>query len=1171
MAQGKHSLIQAETERDRASPEPAKMLDTSNRAGGQPQEADTLLPNATHSSAAQKPSFPEPIWERYQPVRFLGQGGMGRVFLAYDVQLRRNVALKFMREATPDLARRFISEARAQARVKHERVCQVYEVGEIKGISYIAMQYVEGPHAGQLAPDVTLEQKVLLVREAAEGVHAAHRAGLIHRDLKPSNILVERTEDGRLLPFVMDFGLARDFREQPLVPGAVQGTPCYMAPEQARGEVSHLDRRSDIHSLGATLYFLLTGHPPFSGSDEQEVLRRVQSEQPTPPRALDKNVPEDLEAIVLKCLEKERSARYDSARALAGDLERFLNGEPVQARPGPWYWLRKRLRKHWLLASAGAIALLTLGVAAGWVHLTKRQAAERARLARSLTERVEHLEALARYSALSRLHDTREDRKTLRALMAGLEAEIPQGAEQAEGLGHYALGRGYLALGEEQKAREHLEAAWEQGFREPRAAYALARVMGEAYQQQYLEAQRLRNAGQREALLRDAERRYRDPALSYLQLSKGAVVPSQDYVSALLAFYEGRLDEALVRLDAIGTSLAWFYEAPMLRGEILQSRALKRWNEGDLEGARTDFEASRKGFAAAAATAESEPAVYRSLLRLESGAMTMELYSRGDVMPPYHRALETFAHCVTAAPEDYTCLSRIARLHHRLAEYRLNQGGEVMEPAAKAVEAAERARSVDPTQPEALLNLARSTWLMARYRSVRGEDPRELLSKAAGYLESLPPEHRDHAYHADYGLVFKTWADHEEQMGADSFASRGKAISAFQAALALDDRVPEVWINLGIALLLQASLPPNAEAERDLEQAAAAFHKARILNPQHVVPYFYAGQVHEQLARRKRDRGSDPRPDLADALEQYQQGLAINPQLPHLHNGTGVALMLQAEDAWQRGDDPLALLARARTSFEQAIAAAPGQGYAYANLGSLFARQGRYLSKRGMDLRPSLREAEAALQQALERMPGASWLRGLMGTVYALRAGFELDHGGDPRAALARATEELRLALEKNTQDAETWLQLGNTQGLRARSRERRGLGRTEDFEEAAKSFEKAIELSPREPEYLLAFGQFSHVWAEGAKRSGREPGPLLQRGLEHVERALKQRPGWPEAHAVRAGLRLGLAGIASPEEQRTWRREALEELAQALASNPNLEKQWSGLLTQASQLNAGP
>jgi tetratricopeptide (TPR) repeat protein/predicted Ser/Thr protein kinase len=1161
----------AEAERDRASPDPAERLDTSHRAGRQPQEADTLLPHATRSAAAEEPAFPGPIGERYQPVRFLGQGGMGQVFLAYDLQLRRNVALKFMREGTPGLAHRFISEARAQARVKHERVCQVYEVGEIKGISYIAMQYVEGPHLGELAPGVTLEQKVLLLREAAEGVHAAHRAGLIHRDLKPSNILVERTEDGRLLPFVMDFGLARDFREQPLVPGAVQGTPCYMAPEQARGEVSHLDRRADVHALGATLYFLLTGHPPFSGGDEQEVLRRVQSEQPTPPRALDRNVPEDLEAIVLKCLAKEPSARYDSARALAGELERFLNGEPVRARPGPWYWVRKRLRKHWLLASASAIALLTLGVAAGWVNLTRRQASERARLARSLTERVEHLEALARYSALSPLHDTREDRKTLQALMAGLEAEIPQGEEQVEGLGHYALGRGHLALGDEQQAREHLVAAWEHGFQEPRAAYALALVMGQAYQQQYLEAQRLRNAEQRDALLRDAERRYRDPALSYLQRSEGAVVPSQDYVSALLAFYEGRLDDALVRLEAIGTALTWFYEAPMLRGEILQNRALKRWNEGNLEGARADFEASRKAFTAAATIAESEPAVYRSLLRLESGVMTMELYGRGDVMPPYHRALETFAHCLTAAPEDYTCLSWMARLHHRLAEYRINQGGEVTEPAAKAIEAAERAHSVDPSQPEALLNLARSTWLMARYRSTRGEDPRELLGKAAGYFESLRPEHRDPAYHSDYGLVFKIWADYEDQIGADSFASRGKAIAAFQAALALDARVPEVWISLGTALLLQASLPSNAEAERDLEQAAAAYEKARILNPKHVVPYFYAGQVHEQLAIRKRNRGADPRPDLADALEQYRQGLVINPQLPHLHNGTGVALMLQAEDAWERGGDPLALLARARASFEQAISAAPGQGFAYANLGSLFARQGRYLSKRGVDPGPSVREAEAALRQALERMPGASWLRGLMGTVYALRAGFELDHGGDPGAALTRAMEELRLALEKNAQDAETWLQLGKTQGLRARWRERRGLGRAEDFEEAAKSFERAIELSPREPEYLLAFCQFIHASAEGARRSGLEPGPLLQRGLELVERALKQRPGWPEAQATRAGLRLALAGSVSPEEGRTWRREALEELAQALASNPNLEKEWGALLSQVSQLNAGP
>ena len=286
--------------------------------------------------------FP-PRWNRYDHIRLLGEGAMGRVFLAHDPRLHRNVAIKFMRDPAPGLVRRFLGEARAQARVDHPHVCKVYEVGEVGGQAYIAMQYVAGKTLDALAGELTVEQKVMLMREVAEGVHAAHRVGLVHRDIKPSNILVERTPEGRLKPYVMDFGLARDWQEGMTMTGAVVGTPAYMAPEQARGEAKNLDRRADVYALGATMYHLLTGERPIPGSNVVEVLRNIEHVEPRPLRALDRNLPADLEAIVLQCLEKDRAARYGSARAMAEDLERFLAGEPVLARQaGPLYRLRKR-------------------------------------------------------------------------------------------------------------------------------------------------------------------------------------------------------------------------------------------------------------------------------------------------------------------------------------------------------------------------------------------------------------------------------------------------------------------------------------------------------------------------------------------------------------------------------------------------------------------------------------------------------------------------------------------------------------------------------------------------------------------------------------------------------------------------------------------------------------
>ncbi|HZI04269.1 MAG TPA: serine/threonine-protein kinase, partial [Archangium sp.] len=540
-----------------------------------------LPPQAPATGKPDEPAFPVPGWERYECKGFLGQGGMGQVFLAYDLRLHRNVALKFVRGDDTELVRRLLSEARSQARVEHERVCQVYEVGEVHGRGFIAMRYVDGQPLGQLAGSLTLEQKVLLVRQAAEGVHAAHRAGLVHRDIKPANIVVERTQDGSLSPFVMDFGLARDWKEEGTASGEVLGTPHYMAPEQARGEVTQLDRRVDVYALGASLYALLTGQPPFTGANALEVITRLQSEEPRPPRALDKDIPADLEAIVLKCLEKERPARYDSARALAEDLERFLAGEPVLARQGLGYRLRKKARKHRVALSLGSAALVLVMLALGQAVLARREVAERERLSRRFTERVERMEASARYSALSRLHDTRADRRALRTRMEALEAEVLQAGEQAVGPGYYALGRALFALGDVDGARERLEAAWAHGYRAPRVAEALALVLGNLYREQLLEVESLQDSARREARRREVEQRFREPALAYLRQGEGPESSTPPlYVSALLAFYEGRHAEALAHLEGLGDTQPWFHDAPLLRGDILQARGSQRWNQG---------------------------------------------------------------------------------------------------------------------------------------------------------------------------------------------------------------------------------------------------------------------------------------------------------------------------------------------------------------------------------------------------------------------------------------------------------------------------------------------------------------------------------------------------------------------------------------------------------------
>ncbi len=293
---------------------------------------------------------------RYELGDCLGQGGMSRVYRAFDRQLQRPVALKLLERADPKTLRRFQREAQVQAKVRHEYVLEVYETGELGGQPFIAMYYVDGPTLMDVRDETTLEQKVRLSAQVAEGLHAAHREGLIHRDVKPSNILVEATADGRLKPRVADFGIATSLGGgSSMWTSTLAGTPYYIAPERLIDDEQGVDRRSDVYSLGVTIYQLLTGELPFNDPQLAAMLRQVREDPPPSMRELVPSLPAELDAVVLKCLAKEPEARYPTARAVADDLWRFLDGEPVEAHTRTLTYRLARTATHGRSLPTGAL------------------------------------------------------------------------------------------------------------------------------------------------------------------------------------------------------------------------------------------------------------------------------------------------------------------------------------------------------------------------------------------------------------------------------------------------------------------------------------------------------------------------------------------------------------------------------------------------------------------------------------------------------------------------------------------------------------------------------------------------------------------------------------------------------------------------------------------------
>lgn len=288
----------------------------------------------------------------------IGAGATGEVVRAWDPDLERDVAFKYLHSTDPLLVERLFREARAQARLDHPSICKVYEVGEQNGRPYIAMQFVDGERLDTAAAALPLEKKIILFLKIVDAIQAAHEAGLVHRDLKPANILVTDRE-GEAHPFILDFGIAL-LEEAPglTLTGQLIGTPGYLSPEQARGEVGCIDRRTDIFSLGIILYELLSGSRPFGGESAVEQVLSLLEEDPPSLRSRAPVIPRDLDAITMHCLQKDPEGRYPSARALAEDLARWMCGEPVLAeRRSPFAPLVQAVRRHRVAFSLATLVI----------------------------------------------------------------------------------------------------------------------------------------------------------------------------------------------------------------------------------------------------------------------------------------------------------------------------------------------------------------------------------------------------------------------------------------------------------------------------------------------------------------------------------------------------------------------------------------------------------------------------------------------------------------------------------------------------------------------------------------------------------------------------------------------------------------------------------------------
>ncbi len=1062
--------------------------------------------------------------------RLIGSGGMGRVFKARDKTLDRWVAVKLLRSDDPETLARFAREARAQAGIQHDHVCPVYEVGEADGRPFIVMAFVDGVTLLDAVEEIGLEATVSVVADAADALHAAHRTGLIHRDVKPSNIMVEYFEDRGWHGWVMDFGIAQETTGEDLtVTGATLGTPAFMSPEQVQGGRGGCDRRTDVYGLGATLYRALVGRAPYEGSGAVDILVQVASAEPPAPRTIKPGIPRDLETIILKCLDKDPSRRYDSAAALAADLRLFLGGEPIQARRADWtYRAVKVLRKHRLSAAVIATSLLVVGIIGGLALGSVWRARQETVLAQAFAQEVKQMETTMQRAHLMPLHDIRAAIGEVRHRMEFLESRMQEEGPPAKGPGHYALGRGHLVLEQWPEALRHLRLTWDGGYRNPDVAYALGLTLGELYQRERSRALGMTSEVARDERLREIRSEYRDPALDFLQQASDLDPAGRAYAEGLIALNEERYDEGL---DLAAGALAFdptFFQARLLEADIEIARGTDLFGAGDIEESEACYSRAGNALAEAVEIGRSDPAVHRSRCRLLT--MTLEnSIQRGTADEVgFQGAAEVCRDGLLINPDDVGALAAVSQLYWRWGTQLMKIGADPVPVLQRSLEMAEKAVSLDPDDGAGLNAIGVAFSKLGLYDLKTGDDPTENLQGAIdAFNRAIKIEPFNHQAYNNRGLAKWRMGQWAMAGGQDSLPFLDGAAEDFRSALQVFREDPIALVNLGAVLLT-------------------------------------AGMY--QL-----DEGLDPTSSIDQSVEAFEQTLDINPRMAIAMNSLGAAFCTRAEWEQGHGADPRQSLDRAIDAFERSAAENPSNTMVYSNLGSAAATRGRYEFDIGEDPSSSLIEALEWLEKAIEVNPRNATALFNRAGIHRLSALYLIENGQDPAAETAIAMADLDQAARINPAFVGLGIERTRVQNLDARRLMALGRDPSQALNRSQKTIDQVLKGHPHNGEALVEKARihlFRVEWSlVGEERKEEE----IDVGLQVIEKALEANPQLPDAFKMRGFLVLQRARDLGPGPERMKAAAAaVEAFDQALMFNPVLRRTIAEGLEEAKGMMKG-